>query len=59
MTQAVVCEYFVQNETAESDSKANPYPNVFILPKKYNSITDVSTYHHFYASINRSGLKMS
>jgi hypothetical protein len=23
------------------DQRINPYPNIFILPKKYNSVSDV------------------
>ena len=32
--QPVICEYTIQGE-------ADPYPNVFILPKKYPSVRDV------------------
>lgn len=35
MAKPIVCEYFIQNDDNESDLKQNPYPNVFILPKKY------------------------
>lgn len=41
MAQPVVCEYFIQNDDNETDLKANPYPNIFILPKKYNQVSDV------------------
>jgi hypothetical protein len=37
--QPVICEYFIQND--ESDTKRSPYPNIFILPKKYLQVTDV------------------
>lgn len=37
--QPVICEYSVQND--DSDSKRSPYPNIFILPKKYLQVTDV------------------
>lgn len=39
MTNAapVVCEYFMQNDKL-SQQGADPYMNVFILPKKYRSI---------------------
>jgi hypothetical protein len=37
-----VCEYFIQNDDNEINAKVNPYPNVFILPKKYASISDVT-----------------
>lgn len=35
----VICEYFIQNEP--STYSLDPYPNVFILPKKYPSVQDV------------------
>ena len=41
MSQAILCEYFIQNDECDSNAKINPYPNVFILPKKYNSVSDV------------------
>ena len=37
----MLIEYFVQNDVNETDQKRNPYPNIFILPKKYNSLQDV------------------
>ena len=37
--QPVICEYFIQND--ESEMKRSPYPNIFILPKKYNSVAEV------------------
>lgn len=37
-----MCEYFIQNDDNEINVKVNPYPNVFILPKKYSSISDVT-----------------
>jgi hypothetical protein len=36
-----VCEYVIQNDENENNIKSNPYPNIFILPKKYNSVSDV------------------
>jgi hypothetical protein len=36
----VICEYFIQND--ESESKRSPYPNIFILPKKYFQVTEVT-----------------
>ena len=42
MTQPVICEYTVQNEYPQNVPVAtDPCPNMFILPKKYNSIQDV------------------
>jgi len=41
MSKPIVCEYFIQNDVNESDLKSNPYPNIFILPKKYTSVSDV------------------
>ena len=41
MAQPIICEYFIQNEETEMNPKLNPYPNVFMLNKKYNSIADV------------------
>ena len=41
MATPVMCEYFIQNEEAEVNAKLNPFPNVFMLTKKYNSISDV------------------
>ncbi len=41
MAVPIVCEYFIQNDDVDSNLKLNPYPNIFILPKKYNSISDV------------------
>lgn len=41
MSQPIICEYFIQNDDCDSNLKVNPYPNVFILPKKYNSVSDV------------------
>ena len=41
MAQPVVCEYIIQNDDNEMDQKINPYPNIFILPKKYNAVSDV------------------
>eukprot|EP00347_Sterkiella_histriomuscorum_P006821 403351303 len=41
MSKPIVCEYFIQNDDNEIDPKQNPYPNIFILPKKYQSIADV------------------
>jgi hypothetical protein len=37
----VLCEYFIQNDESESNPKKNPYPNIYILPKKYLSVADV------------------
>ena len=39
--QPVLVEYFIQNDQNETDLKKNPYPNIYILPKKYSSINDV------------------
>lgn len=41
MAKPIVCEYFIQNDDNDVDQKSNPYPNIFILPKKYQSINDV------------------
>jgi len=42
MTQPVICEYLIQNEYPSNvPTTTDPYPNMFILPKKYNSIQDV------------------
>ena len=41
MSQPIICEYFVQNDESDNNVKVNPYPNVYILPKKYNSVSDV------------------
>ena len=38
MAKPIVCEYFIQNDDNEIDLKQNPYPNIFILPKKYSSV---------------------
>lgn len=40
-SQPVLVEYFIQNDQNDTDAKKNPYPNIFILPKKYASINDV------------------
>ena len=38
----IVCEYFIQNSEADPYMNQTPfYPNIFILPKKYLSISDV------------------
>lgn len=31
----------MQNDEHDSNPSCNPYPNVYILPKKYNSVSDV------------------
>jgi hypothetical protein len=41
MAKPIVCEYFIQNDDNDIDLKVNPYPNIFILPKKYQSLNDV------------------
>lgn len=41
MSQPVICEYFIQNDEFDINPKSNPYPNIFMLTKKYNSISDV------------------
>ena len=38
MAQPIVCEYVIQNDENDSNSKVNPYPNVFLLPKKYQQV---------------------
>jgi hypothetical protein len=32
----------LQNDENESNSKKNPYPNIYILPKKYASVGNVT-----------------
>jgi hypothetical protein len=34
---AIIVEYFIQND----DTDKTPYPNIYILPMKYNSVSDV------------------
>lgn len=35
---AIIVEYFIQNDDTD---KNTPYPNIYILPMKYNSVSDV------------------
>merc|ERR1719469_101205 len=44
MSKPVICEYFVQDDVQAAKQRGgglDPYPNVFILSKKYSSISDV------------------
>ena len=37
----MIVEYCLQNDLNETDPKKNPYPNIFILTKKYATINEV------------------
>jgi hypothetical protein len=39
--QPVLIEYIIQNDESENNLKKNPYPNIYILPKKYTSVNEV------------------
>jgi hypothetical protein len=36
--QPIIIEYVLQNDENETNQKKNPYPNIYILPKKYASV---------------------
>ena len=36
--QPIIIEYVLQNDEIETNQKKNPYPNIYILPKKYASV---------------------